>query len=452
MDNQKIKRGIDFENRVGGESGIAHRINDAFIWWKGGKLNKNSLFFIGLVFIINLLVVFPLFTRDVTASYSSAFLLAIASLLEKIGIHRSQFFSLMTIVSLSFAPVGYYLFVRRMALRHELTAFLATLIFIVPSPLSKDGLPLAQAILSGDGGHAFAFFFIPLLLLYAQAFIANGLPAWGAIVSIGTAIIAIISPFAMFNLLIIFSIIALAEGFLGNFRIKLIRLLFLLVLSFGLSFFWYYPNIVAQATLLSHVNSTINKLLSVFPILIPVIPVFGVLSFLVFDKREKLKPLFIGVSLFLIYFFLTSASSALNISGIFTADRYLIESSFVKSFLFAILFILLTEFFVRKYVLKTIEKQTMRVLWIAAGSFLVSILGFLSFLDTKAAHATFKTEPILNSYNLGIGNIERTLSFHDPFSIFAVLISVATLVLIIYILKKFSLFSNLSLVIKEEKK
>ncbi|GEM_PF-3807749 len=446
--DQKIKRGIDLENRFGGNL-IGQRLNNAFAWWKGGKLNKNSFFFIGMLFIINLLVVFPLFTRDLSLSYSSTFLLVVANFLEKLGISRQFFFSFLTIFSLSLSPIAYYLFVRRIVLRHELTAFLATIIFIMPNPFFKEGFSLARALIGGDGSHAFAFSFIPLLLLYTQAFVQNGLPAWGVLSSIVTALIAIISPFAMFNLLILFGIIALAEGFLGNLRIKMARILFLLACALGLSFFWYYPNFIGQASLLSHVEFTIKKLWSVFPIVVPLIPIFGVLSFLLFDKREKLKPIFIGSSLFFIYIFLFLVSKNFNITGIFTAERYLIEMSFAFSFLCAIFLILLGEFLFRKYIFN--KSDHILLIALAGGSFIISFLALMTFLNIQEAHAAFQSSMVFNS-TMGIGNLKKEFNIQDLSFIFAGIISLLTFIFLIFILRRFPLWANVSSIIKEEGK
>lgn len=437
MENRNIKRGIDLQNRLL-QSELGQRFQSAFVWWRGGNLNKNSLFFIFAIFVINLFLVYPLFSRDVTVSFSSSALLIIADLFDRLGIlHKSQFFSIIVFFSLSFAPISYYLFVRKVALRHELTAFLASLLFILPTPFFKDGMPMLGAILNGDGAHALIFAFIPLFLLYMQAFIATGLPAWGVMSSIGTAIIAIISPFAFFNLLIIFMVITVAEGFLGGLRIKLARFLFLVFSSLALSFFWYYPNVTMKIVAMVHVNFAIQKFWSVFPLLIPVIPILGVLSFLIFDKREKLKPIFIGMALFLIYFFLFTVSKILNITGIFIAERYLIGLSFAASFFFAVIFVLLAELAVRNYIL-TIKNNLILFAVVFSTSSLIVFLLAESLDSIKRVQTEIATKPILNASSFGIGAIQRSFNFSNIPSVLAVLVSLITFILLLIILGRFS--------------
>ncbi len=437
MENQNIKRGVDFDNRVGA-SRIAFTLQNAFAWWKGRKLNKTTLLFIATVFVVNLLVVYPLFGRNVVPSFSSSALLALAGILENADIlAQDQFFSLLVVFSILAAPISYYLFVRRTAMRHDLTAFVATLFFVLPNPMTNNGSVLTSAILNGDGGHVVTFSFIPLLLLYMQAFISTGFSVWGFITILITALIAIVSPFAMFNLLILFVAIAISEGFFRNLREKFLRLLFLLVSSFLLSFFWYYPNVITQIIVLSHVSYIINKLVSILPILIPIIPIVGLLLFLVFDRREKLKPVFLGLFLFIIYIFLYFISRDLKIAGILTSDRYLLELTFSASYLFAMIFVLVTELLFRGYIFR-IKNNVL--LFLSIFGFVLFAFLFISFAveGVLKTHVQLGKQPIINSYKFGIGNIGRAFNFNDISIISASSISLLTFIFLLFFLSRSS--------------
>lgn len=448
MEDTKIRRGIDFRNRLWQEGGLANNAAHAFTWWKGGKLNKTTIFFLFIVFTINLFFVFPVFTRNISASFSSsAALLFLANIFANFGINTNNFFSFLTIISLAFSPIAFYLFVRRMAMRYELIALLATLIFILPTPLFKNGSPLAWAVLNGDGAHALAFAFIPLFLLYVRAFIATGISYWGVGSIIGCAAIAIISPFAFFNLLIILTVITIAEGFVGKLRVRLARLFFILVFSFTLSFFWYYPNIITKIVLLEHVAFTIQKLLSVLPLAIPVVPVLGALFFLVFDRRERLKPIFVALTLSLIYFFLFTVSRTINTTGIFTADRYILEISFASSLLIALIFILLSELLVRNYLLK-VKRKIISYGSIFLASLFMAGISFGIYLNAKGVRDAMYSTQIVSPYNLGIGNISRVFNLNEISSILASVISFATFIFLMFILFKSSSIINIKEVTK----
>src|SRR3989344_3513200 len=262
------KKGIDLTDRVW-ESKLTGRAKLAFSWWRGGRLNKTTLVLMCFVASTNVFFAYPLFRQDVSSAYNSSAFVFISRLLSDLGIiHPSLFFSLVTAIAISFAPVSMYLFVRKIVLRHELTALLATILFILPNFFSPDTFPLVGAVLNGDGAHAFVFAFVPLFLLYVQAFLSTGVFIWGIFAIFGTALIAILSPFVMFNLLIFYTILTISEGFLGNFRVKFARLLLLLVCALALSFFWYYPTVLSQIFIMSHVKSTLVASWLVLPLAI----------------------------------------------------------------------------------------------------------------------------------------------------------------------------------------
>lgn len=437
MENQDIRRGIDFGNRLG-EGTIKKAYGDALSWWSGGRLSKRTLLYLGIVFFINLLIIYPIFTRDVTAAYtSSAALVLCATIANKIFfLPQGVFFLLLTIISLSVAPVTFYLFVRKIALRHELIAFVASLLYIMPNPFFDYTPALGGAVMHGDGAHAVVFAYLPLFLLYVQSFLATGTPVFAVLASVGTSLIAVISPFSMFNLLIIYSIFTIAEGFLGHMRIKMLRMLFLLSMSTGLSLFWYFPNFFSKITQLSHVSFTIQKIWSVFPLLIPIIPVCGSLFFLVFDRREKLKPIFISLSLSLIYLFLFTVSKRLLMTGVFTPDRYVLEMSFAGAILFAIFLIILSENFVR-HLLRRIHQKKVFIFALVLCSISSGLLTLLLITAIHGAQTYMAVEPIRSSYSVGIGSIQRIFNMRDISSLIASLISFGTLAFLFSILRSY---------------
>ena len=444
MEQESLKRGIELTNRLGQEW-FGDRLGITFLWWKSGKINKATFLFLGVVFFVNLFLVFPLFMRDTSSSYSSSTVFSFfGNLFEGTGLFPKVYlFQILTFISLSFAPVSFYLFVRKTALGHEPTAFLATILYVLPIPFLGGGLPFARAILSGDGAHAFAFTFVPLLLLSVEAFIAMGAPFWRVVSSIGTAITAIISPFVAFNLLIFIFIITVAEGFMGNLRVKFSRLLVLLIASFGLSLFWYYPSVSLEILDISHVLFAINKFWSIFPILIPIVPIAGIIFFLILDRRAKLKPIFISFAFLAVYIFLYSTSKNLAVSGIFTADRYLIELSFARSLFVSLGFVLIAEFIIRNYVLNKSKIVLFLLSTIATIALLVLIV--LVMQSTLTLRSNFADQEIFNPYSFGIGSIKRSgLKFPD---IVATTLSIITFVFLIFMFKK---DTKVSAIIKEK--
>lgn len=431
MEQEKVRRGIDFTNRVG-EGRLSETYRKSLNWWKGGKLNKRTFVFIGIIYILNFIIVYPLFWRNVTGAYtSSAILMLIADILHKIlFIKVNFFFTFITFIALTFSPVTFYLFVRKLALRHELTAFIATLLFILPNPIFDYTPAIGASIIYGDGPHVLVFAFLPLFLLYVESFLSTGLPVLALLTAVGTGIISIISPFMMFNLFIIYPVLTVAEGFMGNLRIKLLRMLFLFVSAGGLSLFWYFPNFFSKGIQLSHVVYAINKTVSLFPLLIPIIPVFGALFFLVFDRRSRLKPIFVGVSLLVLYLMMYRTSYDVMMGGIFTPERYHLEISFAGSITMAILLILTGEIITRNIFLKS--KKSKLFIFMLIMAILVSALMVTAvILSVHASRIFLALEPMHKSQGVGLGNLVRIFRITDIPSLLMDFVSLLTFLALI---------------------
>ncbi len=437
MENEKVKRGIDFSNRVG-EGKLSDTYKKSLSWWKGGKLDKRTFIFITVVFIINFIIISPLFVRNVTGSFeSSAVFMLIANIFDAVFfIDKDLFFKAITMLSLTLAPISFYLFIRKIAMRHELTAFVATLLFILPNPFFDYTPSLGTAVIYGDGAHAVIFAFLPLFLLYVESFIATGIPVIGFITVIGTAIIAILSPFVMFNLMIIYPMLTIAEGFMGNLRIKLLRTLFLFVAAFGLSLFWYFPTFFSRGILLTHVVYAMDKSMSLFPLLIPIIPIFGALFFLVFDRRKRLKPIFIGVTLLIIYTMLFNTSKQVLMGGIFTPERYRIELTFAGSLTISLMLIIISETLVGELLMKSkaFNFSNMKVI---LGILSVLLLTVIISASVYSSRLFMLTEPMRISNGEGVGNLVRIFRFNDIPSLLMDLISLGTFLFLLYILKTY---------------
>jgi len=437
MDNS-LKRGVELTNRLG-EGGAGKKLHNAFSWWQGGGIDKTTYILIAIIFAVNLYFSLPIFLKDLTPAFSSSAALNIfANGLESLNIISHEvFFRILTILSIAIAPIGFYMFARLNVLRHELTTFLAALFYILPNPIFGGGFPLVRAIISGDGAHSFAFAFIPLILISVQLFIREGLPRWGIVSAISTAIIAFISPFALFNLLVISFVIAVSEGFMSNLRKKVGRFILFTIASFVLSSFWYYP-VITKIFQMSHVVFAFNKFWSIAPLLIPAIPILGIILFLIFDRREKLKPIFLSIALFLTYLFFVNASKVLQVSGLFTADRYNIEFSFASSFIISLILVFLIELLLKNYILKIKAKAKVYSSIVLFFTILVVLL-FVVVERAVTARREFDLTSIMNQYNLGIGSIGR-----EGGGLLGISISIVALIFLLLVLARFkhSFFSR----------
>ncbi len=409
---------------------------------EGGGFGAWTVIFLSIISLINLTLFLPILKLNLSPSYNSAALTMAANFFASAGfITKDQFFLGLTILAFLVVPISIYLFVRKNVFRNDLAAFLAALFFILPTPFLKNGMPLIGTLLSGDGGHAFAFAFIPLVLLAMQHYISTGIFSYGVLSAMGAAVVAIISPFAFFNLLVIFTILSFAEGFVGGFRLRLSRGPFVVLSSLALAFFWYYPNLMAQILTIDHVVLTFNKSLAVLPLAIPAVPIAGTISFIVFDRREKLRPVFVGLALLLSYWALFSFSKNINLSGIFTSSRYEIELIFAGAFLVAFIVAALNQYFLKKYVLlKT--SRLMSALYFLVATCFIAFLGFASLMSIDTIRMTIASQTVSQQYHIGIGSFARVFTPGDTSTLLAGSLSLFTLLLLGIILVKLSFSSN----------
>ncbi len=416
-----VKRGIYLGNRYSGEEEKPGA---------GGKLNLWSIYLLSLLSCINLLAIFPVFKMNLIPAYSSTAFIMVSGLIEKYSLFSKEYFFLgLTVFAFCLAPVSLYLFIRKNVLQNDLTAFLAVLFFILPTPFFNEGMQILSTILSGDGGHGVAFAFIPLILLAMQSYISSGRMLYGVVSAMGSAFVAVISPFAFFNLLIIFIILSVAEGFVSGFPMKLPRVSFLVLSSMALSFFWYYPNLMSQILTADHIAITYRRSLDILPVAIPVLPIAGTISFLVFDRKERLKPVFVAVALLLSYFIIYSISRTVNIAGIFTPGRYSVELAFAASFFFAFAASSVTQYFQKKY--SFIKSNTF--LFLLYGVVVLSLIAFVSYavmISIDSMNASLLSKSVLEQYSAGFGNFERVFKAEDSSTLVAGALSLFTLFLL----------------------
>ncbi|MDO8657163.1 MAG: hypothetical protein Q7K55_00370 [Candidatus Levybacteria bacterium] len=434
-----IRRGIDLENRLWDRT-VGKSLKNK-IYWKGKPINKITLIGLFFVFCVNIFFISSIFSKDLVPAFSSSvFLTSVGGLFESLNILKmTQFFLIISVLSLSFSPICAYLFFRRMSDRHEITALIATLFFILPNPFVGDKSSLAYGILMGDGPHIVVFSFLPLFLLYFRSFIATGLFVWGTFAIIGTSLIAVISPFGLFNLLIFFLIITASESFMGNLRIKFARLLFVLIFSFCLSYFWYNHNLIRSIFHLKSFGLAWSYFIKMFPILIPVVPVVGVISFLIFDRRKKLKPVFIGIFLFVSYLVFLNISSSVSSTGIFMPERYAPELALSKAFLAGLILSFLYNFLILK--LKQYKEGQNKKAFLNTPILIIIVVVVtlsifaMSFYKMGQEREDIENMEVSSMQSLGVGSVNRGGFTFDLSSYFSVFVSVSTFIFLIYLLK-----------------
>lgn len=428
--DEELRRGIDLQNRAWSKTNKS--LQKLFQLWKGGGINRITVLLILFLIGLNEYMAEPLlFKNNVPTFTGSVSLRFAASMFAKIGISQHIFFTILVQVGLLLSVVALYLFIRKIVHRHELTAFFATFFFIIPNPFFGNEPVLIHAVLQGDGAHVIAFSLMLLVVLYIRSFVSIGNGDLAILAVVGATIVALISPFALFNLLILGFIATVAEGFVGEMRLKLARYIFLCIYIFGLSLFWYYPHFVQQILFQRNINSALNKFWSIFPLMIPLIPLLGTITFLVFDRRPVLKPIFMSLGIFTTYFLLFIMSKSINASGIFIASRYFVEMAFALSFFGALIAVLGIEFLyirLQSYLVKQHALFGMGIVFII--SFVAFFTLFLLFSSVQQAHAEVAASTIMVSMG-GAVKMTRLFTMRDIGSDISLIISLITCVLLV---------------------
>ena len=224
---------------------------------------------------------------------------------------------------------------------------------------------------------------------------------------------------------------------MGGFRIKFVRLFFVLISSFCLSFFWYDPAVISKIIRIESMVFAISYFSKILPIFIPVVPVVGAISFLIFDRREKLQPIFISIFLFLSYLVMYIISSSLNMQGIFVPSRYSIELSFSAALFVALILGFIFDLGYRKIKESVIFKKNNKRIFLLA--FISTVTMTLLLLVMIQNVISLRSELILTgieaTYSKGVGSVEREGLLSSVSSIMASGLSILTLVLLIYALK-----------------
>ncbi len=277
-----------------------------------------------LIFLANLFLILPLFKQSLPVeSFTAPLLPFLAGGQEWIA-------RLLILIAYLVGPVFVYFYVWEMTQR-RLTSFLAALIYTLPT------FRLSQIISLGDAAHVVALSFIPLVLIFFSRFLRKPNLNSAIIVISSVVLVALTSPFGLFTLLIFLGLGAYAEMLLGHGRAKIIYTLLILLGAFGVSAFWYHPALVMKIFSAEQGTALFNILWNLVPLSFFLAPVLGAFSFLIFDRKPDLQPVFLSISQFFIFFLLVLVGTHISSLYVPVPSRFLPELSLATAFVLALL-------------------------------------------------------------------------------------------------------------------
>lgn len=217
-------------------------------------------------------------------------------------------------------------------------------------PLSLPSL-VALGFIVSDSAHIIGLLLTPIPLYYSLKFLRKPLFPYFLTAIISVSFVGLISPFSLLNLFILSLIFGFSEVMLGEGRLKFVRLITITLCGIFLTSFWYHPGFVLSLLNTQSWLSTIASLSALAPLLFFVIPVASIVSFLIFDRKPQLQPLFLSLAITIVYGLIHFSESTLG-TRVAVPFRFLPEYALGTSFLLGVVIVnsayLLTVFVLKK--------------------------------------------------------------------------------------------------------
>ena len=217
----------------------------------------------------------------------------------------SQAVGLLVLLSFPLSSCAWYIFFKKLS-GSSLLSFLAGLIFLLPWFFLPRFTLFWQ---KGDGVHALGFAALPLVGIILGQFLRTGSFKLFLASFFGVSFISLVSPFTLLNLYLFFLILTFSEMLLGQARIKILRFLVVCLFAQGFSSFWYHPEFLLSLLKSGQGQKAISSFWKLFPVSFFTIPIFGAFSFLIFDRKPNLQPLFFALTFSTLYVALVAAEN-----------------------------------------------------------------------------------------------------------------------------------------------
>ena len=299
--------------------------------FRNGSISKISdrLLLAGLL-IGNILLVWRHFSSPFTYVFSAPVVPLLASTLGFTGVEYDIAIRWILLAFFIAGPLTLYLFVKELSGRKS-SAFIAAILYSLPVFRSR----FEALSVSGDGAHIAALTLVPLAAFFLMRFLKKGSFPAAIATSIAVLLVALTSPFGLFVLLAVMLVVTFSEMLLGTGRIRFLRFVLILIISGGLSAFWYNPEFVRLSLVSTPGRAVIAAIKNLIPLSFFILPVLGTFGFLIFDKRAHLQPLFVALGLTFL-FGLISFAGGLARFAVSTQSRYLPEVSLSLSILWGV--------------------------------------------------------------------------------------------------------------------
>lgn len=259
-------------------------------WW------SNSVFEVfGLLTVValNLFLLYPYLSLPPhETSFSGPLIPLLAKTLGVFGFSFAYSTSLIEAIFFLLLPLTFYLFIKRVVGR-KLMGFLA--IALISLPFYPFALSRINSIFFlGDGPFISSLTITPLAIYFLLIFEREGKLRNLIFASTAATLVALTSPFGLFTLIGLAFLTTFSEMLLGKGRVKAFRFVMVLIVTAGLSSFWYHPAFawaLFWSPKMTELRQSLGRLLPISLFLVPILATFG---YLLFDRKPELQPLFLA--------------------------------------------------------------------------------------------------------------------------------------------------------------
>lgn len=318
-------------------------------------------------------------------NFSSGFWSILSSGIARwLNVEAQAVLGTLVLILYAVGPLTMYVFVYGITKRH-LPAIITSILMQLPLfPLS--GLPpprLTLALVGGDGAHIAGLSLMPLTSLMFLEYLRSQKSAALVAFSIVAAVMTSVSFFSVYILAIVMLFVTISEVLIDQGKLKVKRFLkSLLVL--GVVMVVVYNRTLINMAVSAEGQTTIQVFLNFLPLSFFLVPILGTFFFLVFDRRPNLQPIFISLSLTILFWIFHWIRVAFVNAPLFDQDRYGAEVSVFFAFVMGVVFTVIFDLIRGGFLLTKFKLGKEQRLWVAYGFMtiiLISILSSLLFIN-----------------------------------------------------------------------
>ena len=316
---------------------LSHRLADGssvgFVNLRFLQLKYLNLIIPFFILVLSVYSAGPLFGEVwETGGLSIVFVPLLGPLLMEVFEKPNLILSSLVLIGYALGPVFFYLLVYAITKRN-LTALLTSLLMLLPLiPIATlSPARLVHAIIENDGGHIAGLGLSAAALVLFFHFIRTADKKSLIFFLLIAMITGLISFFSILILFIFMTFVTVSEILIGQGKLKLKRFISAVFLL-GVGLVVVYNISFLRFIFSEQGGASFTVLSNLIPMTFFLVPVLGIITFLIFDRRPVLQPLFLVCAFLITFGLLHFIGVVILESALFNQQRYTAEAEFAVNF------------------------------------------------------------------------------------------------------------------------